>query len=81
MLKLPASMAARTLVFLLATQRTVLVGGRATSAQYRPSVELTIAFSACMDTMLLKDLERDDGSRVPPEAFTTVNSYHFLADK
>jgi hypothetical protein len=74
-------MAARTLVFLLATQRTVLVGGRVISARGRFSVESETAFSACMDTMLLKDLERDDGSRVPPEAFTTVNSYHFLTDE
>src|SRR3954452_17820755 len=56
MLKLPASRAAKTIVFLLATQRTVLVGGRDISAQCRFSVEPATAFSACMDTMLLKYL-------------------------
>src|SRR3954471_11149215 len=74
MLKLPASMAAKTMVFLLATQRTVLEGGRVTSAQCKFPVETATFFSACLDTMLLLDLERDDGPRVPPETFTTVNS-------
>jgi hypothetical protein len=58
----------------------VLDGGMVTSAQCWFSVESATAFSACMDTMLLKDLERDDGPRVPLEAFTTVNSYHFGAE-
>jgi hypothetical protein len=80
MLKLPASMAAKTMVFLLATQRTVLEGGRVTSAQCQFPVETATFFSACLDTMLLLDLERDDDPRVPPEAFTTVNSYHFGAE-
>jgi hypothetical protein len=81
MLKLPASMAAKTMVFLLATQRTVLEGGRVTSAQCRLSVETAMRFSACLDTMLLKDLERDDDRRVPPETFTTVNLYFLCANE
>jgi hypothetical protein len=81
MLKLPASMAAKTMVFLLATQRTVLEGGRVTSAQCRLSVETAMRFSACLDTMLLKDFERDDGRRVSPETFTTVNLYFLCANE
>jgi hypothetical protein len=80
MLRLPASMAAKTMIFLLATQRTVLVGGRVTSAHWRLLVETATSFSACFDTMLLLDLGRDDDPRVPLEAFTTVNSYHFGAE-
>jgi hypothetical protein len=81
MLRFPAFMAAKTMVFLLATQRTVLGGGRIISAQGRFSVEPATVFSACMDTMLLKDLGRDDDPRVSLEAFTTVNSYHFFAEE
>jgi hypothetical protein len=80
MLKLPASMAAKTMIFLLATQRTVSVGGRVTSAHWRPLVEPATFLSTCLDTMLLLDLGRGDEPRVPPEAFTTVNSYHFRAE-
>jgi len=81
MLKLPASMAAKTMIFLLATQRTVSEGGRVISAPCRFSVESATAFSACLDTMLLKGLGRDDDPRVPREAFTTVNLYRFREGK
>jgi hypothetical protein len=80
MLRLPASMAAKTMVFLLATQRTVSEGGRVTSAHWRLLVETATFLSTCLDTMLLKDLGRDDHPRVPPEAFAIVNSYHFGAE-
>ena len=80
MLNLPASMAAKTMIFLLATQRTVSEGGRVTSAHWRPLVEPATFLSTCLDTMLLLDLGRGDEPRVPPEAFTTVNSYHFGAE-
>jgi hypothetical protein len=81
MLKLPASMAAKTMVFLLATQRTVLEGGRVTSAQCQFPVETATFFSACLDTLLLHDLERDDDRRVPPETFTTVKLYFLCANE
>jgi hypothetical protein len=58
----------------------VLVGGRVTSAHWRLLVETATFFSTCLDTMLLLDLGRDDHPRVPSEAFTTVNSYHFGAE-
>jgi len=80
MLKLPASMAAKTMVFLLATQRTVLVGGRVTSAQCRFPVETATFFSTCLDTMFLKYFGHDNDPRVALEAFSTVNSYHFGAE-
>ena len=44
------------------------------------SVETAMRFSACLDTLLLHDLERDDHPRVPLEAFATFNLYHFGAE-
>jgi hypothetical protein len=73
-------MAVKTMVFLLATQRTVSKGGRLISAHWRLLVETATFLLTCLDTMLLLDLGRDDHPRVPLEAFTMVNSYHFGAE-
>jgi hypothetical protein len=56
MLNLPASMAASTVAFLLATQRTVSGGGKGISAQGSFAVEVFALSSAWLDTMLLCDM-------------------------
>jgi hypothetical protein len=56
MLNPPVSMAANTMAFLLATQRTVSGDGRVISAPGSFRVEVLALSSACLDTMLLCDI-------------------------
>ena len=57
MLNPPVSMAANTMAFLLATQRTVFGDGRVISAQGFFMVEVAASSLGCVDTMLLCDIQ------------------------
>jgi hypothetical protein len=80
MLNLPVSMAANTMAFLLATQRTVSGDGRVISALGNFRVEVLVLSSACLDTMLLCDI-RWAVSKVSQEAFATINPYHLRGNR